>query len=619
MSIYKNLISLCAAFVFALGLAACSSGSDAPAPEPEVTMPEPVPDPGPTDLEETQMAAAAAATAAGEAATAAAASAMAAADATATLATLQTGADANADEMGGREAAMAAHAASGDAMAAYETAKAAAAAAAAATTAPDAEAAWADARAARDEAQAAAAMAADMSDAAVAAAMTELHIDGTMKWMGDSSVDATSDMRTSPGGVITGWLDDDPERSIAAVDGEHFIQRTGPSTERKHKQAVEAGMVVLGKKLDTSDDMARLALFTHRETARTVRVFTNHADTDEVTGLLTNTTVAIAGGTPANVGLLAETATAKSIGLYYLAEDQADLPTSLQSGGDDEADLPTASTATPPAYPLGMWGTGHLDAYDVVQLTDDENKPVKGVEIFELSVTDATTGVTTTRYARVEHTQTGQPGDETYYQLVDITADQSMTDSGDPDEHPQNLSVTVSIPIAEAYSHIHFGVWAGLIDEVAGGDNSRLAELGTGFVQNFSGSGVTPGNIVGTATYSGDWVASVRRKFAEDAEKGAIMLDDGHATLIANFSDDTFEGNLAGLATLKGSLSGNSFSGKSATAIAHADLEATGSFSGSFAGNVYGPDGAEAAGVFSFDGKEAGAFTGAFGGRDIDQ
>ena len=38
-----------------------------------------------------------------------------------------------------------------------------------------------------------------------------------------------------------------------------------------------------------------------------------------------------------------------------------------------------------------------------------------------------------------------------------------------------------------------------------------------------------------------------------------------------------------------------------------------------FSGAVYGPDGSEAAGVFSFDGGDAGAFTGAFGGRDDDQ
>ena len=70
---------------------------------------------------------------------------------------------------------------------------------------------------------------------------------------------------------------------------------------------------------------------------------------------------------------------------------------------------------------------------------------------------------------------------------------------------------------------------------------------------------------------------------------------------------------------LKGSLSGNSFSGTSATGITHPDLEATGTFDGEFSGNLYGPDGEEAAGVFAFDGKEAGAFTGAFGGRDDDQ
>ena len=77
---------------------------------------------------------------------------------------------------------------------------------------------------------------------------------------------------------------------------------------------------------------------------------------------------------------------------------------------------------------------------------------------------------------------------------------------------------------------------------------------------------------------------------------------------------DEFTGVLAGLATLEGTLSGNGFSGIKATAISHDDLDSDGTFEGEFSGGIYGPTGSEAAGVFDFDGDEAGAFRGAFGG-----
>ena len=53
-----------------------------------------------------------------------------------------------------------------------------------------------------------------------------------------------------------------------------------------------------------------------------------------------------------------------------------------------------------------------------------------------------------------------------------------------------------------------------------------------------------------------------------------------------------------------------------AKAITHDDLDASGKFAGEFSGGIYGPDGEEAAGVFDFDGGEAGAFRGAFGGTN---
>ena len=90
-------------------------------------------------------------------------------------------------------------------------------------------------------------------------------------------------------------------------------------------------------------------------------------------------------------------------------------------------------------------------------------------------------------------------------------------------------------------------------------------------------------------------------------------MDNGSATLTADFEDGEFTGVLAGLATLEGTLSGNGFSGIKATA-SHDDLDSDGTFAGEFSGGIYGPTGSEAAGVFDFDGGEAGAFRGAFGG-----
>jgi len=140
-----------------------------------------------------------------------------------------------------------------------------------------------------------------------------------------------------------------------------------------------------------------------------------------------------------------------------------------------------------------------------------------------------------------------------------------------------------------------------------------IADLGIGFVQNHDGSGVTTGHVTGTATYSGDWVAVVR-----PMHSSSLATEDGHAELIANFSEDEFTADLMGLAMLEGTLSGNTFSGTDAD-VSHVDMVASGTFAGSFNGAIYGPDGAEAAGVFSFDGGDSGAFVGAFGGRDDDQ
>ena len=169
-----------------------------------------------------------------------------------------------------------------------------------------------------------------------------------------------------------------------------------------------------------------------------------------------------------------------------------------------------------------------------------------------------------------------------------------------------------SIPTATAYSHIHFGVWAGLGDATKTGAQ-KLADLGIGFVQSV-GDGVTERLGIGTVSYDGDWVAVVQRQNSQG--EGAFNMADGPASMSADFDKGEFEADLDGLAKLEGTLDGNGFSGMKATQISHADLDSLGTFAGEFSGHIYGAKGEEAAGVFDFDGGEAGAFRGAFGGTN---
>ena len=78
------------------------------------------------------------------------------------------------------------------------------------------------------------------------------------------------------------------------------------------------------------------------------------------------------------------------------------------------------------------------------------------------------------------------------------------------------------------------------------------------------------------------------------------------------------------MATLKGDISGNTFSGEKASTISgEKGLDAEADFEGSFSGGFYGSKAAEAGGIFNFasmDGNnEGGAFRGSFGADRKDQ
>ena len=88
--------------------------------------------------------------------------------------------------------------------------------------------------------------------------------------------------------------------------------------------------------------------------------------------------------------------------------------------------------------------------------------------------------------------------------------------------------------------------------------------------------------------------------------------------MVADLTKATITATLDGLATLKGTVDTNTFSGTMATVMAgdpHG-LDSKGMFTGKFSGGFYGAQAAEAGGVFDFTSKEleAGAFRGAFGG-----
>ena len=146
------------------------------------------------------------------------------------------------------------------------------------------------------------------------------------------------------------------------------------------------------------------------------------------------------------------------------------------------------------------------------------------------------------------------------YEHVDIHIDLDRDGDGTADD----VEVTAKIPEATDYEHIHFGVWAAL--GAAEKDGSQtIADLGIGFLQNYSGEGMTGADMPnnGSGLYKGNWVATVR---AEDEDgNGPIALTNGAATVKADFGKGDITATLTGLAELSGEITGNAFSGTKAT------------------------------------------------------
>ena len=535
-------------------------------------------------LETAQADAATAAMEAMEAATAAKVASDAAQTARENIATLQTGETSGA----------LAHAA-------YAQAKAAADAAAAAQTASDAAAEATDsgaatrhlvaAETARDNAVAAQGMAETQGAAAVAATMAELKIDGTVKTVGDTNLDAEAgssvvvtgegaDAQTVRTGLIksmnpmtTGPGVPEDEAAVF-VEAMPAMNETAAVVGVAHKQAVAPRTFAIGKVVDSADDMARLMIVTQYDGTKSVKVYAHQTGTDLE-------------------GRLGSDGRIQTVGVTSEATDD-DVFVSLKSVG---------------TYHLAGLNTEN----DGLLFSDEVGAKATGKEVFsyvnDQGNTDAEDDVTA--YVVLGTESTTESVTTVTYRHVDITVDGPL----DEDSAATQMEVNASIPEATDYKHIHFGAWAALGDAKSNGTQAP-ANLGIGFVQSI-GDGLTGADMPnnGTASFDGNWVANVQR--ADPDGNGTVALRSGDASVSANFNKAEITATLMGLTTLEGAIDTNTFSGSKATVMAEDPhgLDSDGKFTGSFSGGFYGAKAAEAGGVFDFTSvdSEDGAFRGAFG------
>ena len=603
MSKHRNLMSVCFAAVFALGLAACSSNDDDTTMMPDTDDTAMMPDTmepdamepdamEPTEMEKAQTAASDAATAAMTAAGNAKTAADDADAARTDAATLQTGETSGGLAEKAREYADAAHDA-------YTDAKAASEAAAEAESLAGAIEAKIMAENARDAAQAAETKAVEYGQNSMDAAGAELLIDGTVKTVVDTSIDATAPnqvITTTTGGKTstddTGFQADLEEEETGAVTGRAYVaadpDASPPAAEMTYRQTVAARDVTIGKTVDSEDDTARLAIITSYAGSKTVKVFAYDEDNPPVTsieaGRVSTTPGKIItdlggdsaiGGTDANADV---TANLKSLGMYYLA------------GAVTESDgLSQTDEVAADAKPLTVYS--YVSVPDVPATQADET---------ELTYL-------------VEDSKRTEGGTTVYvYREVEIIVDASRRDGADEGDVADAGQVTANIPEATDYEHIHFGVWASLNE-----DGTGVGDLGIGFVQNYAGAPTEVSDMPnhGSATFDGNWVATIQA--ADPDGNGPVSLEDGVASMEADFEKMTVEAELTGLATLSGGITGNTFSGTKVSDIEHNSVSNDADdFTGSTSGGFFGTRAAEAGGVFSFtsDGNEDGAFSGAFGG-----
>ena len=532
-------------------------------------------------------AAAPAETAAGAAADAAEKAAGTFADETmnqAKRATIQTG-DANSAD-GAEDARTAADTAMAEAkkaLDAYNAAVAAGDTTAANTALSDAQTAMRAAMTAQTDAE-------DAMKEAVADAAAELKIAATVKSVGDTMIDAaaSSSVVTTDGTTVDTGLQDNellPKQMVTTPPGMDAVEPDSTQTPAVRYMGPTAGVaateLTLGKTVDSADDMARLMIVTQYAGSKSVKVYASNNGADQMgtkAGYITiDDSDATTGVVDENgvIGNDLNNVRLRSAGVYYFALAAAALSNQASVAADAEAQR------------VYYYVTGEGDA------------AVRNHLVLQTEAEVTTGGTTTTTYtysAAAIHVSVNTDGDDGTTPAVDV-------------------EVTAKIPEATDYQHIHFGVWAALGDAEDDGTH-EIDDLGIGFVQNFSDSGLSGADMPnnGKADYTGNWVAAVQAM--DEDGNGPMSLKNGVATIAADFGEGDITAKLTDLATLTGDIAGNQFSGTKAVATG-SGLDTAADFEGTFSGGFYGAKGAEAGGVFDFeaDDGEGGAFRGAFGGK----
>ena len=428
------------------------------------------------------------------------------------------------------------------------------------------------------------------------AAVAELMIVDTVKTVGGTDLDAGAPnqvITTTTGGKTsvadTGLQGKLIEEATGEVSGRPYTAAVPDgAAEMTYRQGVAARNVAIGKTVDSDDDTARLAIITSYAGSKTVKVFAYAADdpvvTDNTAGRVSTTPGKIAtglgednaaGGTGVNADT---TVNLKSLGMYYLAGAATDSDGLLQTDvvADDAKPLTVYSFVSTPDLP-----TTTADETVLTYLVEDSQRSEGGTTVY-------------------------------VYREVAIIVPASRRDGADDDADPDAGQVTAKIPEATDYEHIHFGLWASL-----NATGTHPGGLGIGFAQNYAGALTEVSDMPnhGDATFDGNWVATIQA--ADPDGNGPLSLEDGVASMTANFEKMTVEAILTGLATLSGDITGNTFSGSEVSDITHTSVSNDDDdFTGSTSGGFFGTKAAEAGGVFSFtsDGNEDGAFSGAFGG-----
>ncbi|WP_419906057.1 transferrin-binding protein-like solute binding protein [Hoeflea sp.] len=569
----RRLALLCCTALLSLGLAACNTTGGTTTTTP--TTPT-------SELGKARAAAKAAMDAAKTQSDAADTEAAKAEAAQMNIAMLQTG-----DPMA-KTHAEAARAAARAAMTAYNTAKAESAKAAAATTSTAAVVARIAAQAAQKTAQAQAKIAMDKAAAAVKAAGMEVKVtyddDGKPTYkVGEVTIvpgAEKSTVTTNGKTVITGKIRDIFSIGRSARKKVAYKAASGDDAEVMAQPTIAAQTPVVGSITDSADDTMRLHLVDKYQTSKSERMVSVYRNNDEPgrdkdPGFTWGYEGTVTEKTPyGTISIGSNTYVIKRAeGLYY-------------------------EVTGPDATPRGKTGGGNsanLDQFTVAAGTNPDNTKVEnGIFYFD-----------------------EKNGNRTWLKRVGLFTDGRQTvrnpqgNTGILYHYIKTPVHNVRFPTAKSFEHLNYGTWAGLKE-----DGNTLADLGTGFVSTLPDGTVTPvGGMpnFGKATYEGAWAGNVRAAAADG--NGAITLRARNMTTEADFGDNTLTTTLDTLATFKGNIDGNGFSGTDVKAI-QGGLLGSGDFTGSFSGNLFGPKAEEIGGVFDItsEGAKAGEARGAFGG-----